>query len=336
MKNIDMEVDPKRVLVTEDIQRNQQRLKTVIRSTLEVVFSSVASFSDEVKGLFLALKGVVANKFPDMQDAVISNFFFLRFVCPALVSPDVVGLCDEVPGLHARRTLTLISKTLTNLSNNVEFGPKEQFMTFMNEIIEKNTEAMKLFLQQLTTVPRRESFVLLNRSHDNNKEKLKQAVKVICSKISERSDKIYPIVLQLKKDKNTQNSADNNNNNSSSEYVNEEEYINELKMLVETYLKNTGFYMNENKEELHKELKSMFDKKVNLLKPVQYQTMEPSKHIYRLLLDIEQDKNKILEQELKMTRKKLKMETQVKRDLQLQLLRKNPKEADKEKKSKSS
>lgn len=46
------------------------------------------------------LQSAVAEKFPKSIEAVVGGYFFLRFICPALVSPDIYGV---LPGAYDRR-----------------------------------------------------------------------------------------------------------------------------------------------------------------------------------------------------------------------------------------
>jgi hypothetical protein len=61
---------------------------------------------------------------PLVRWTAISNFYFLRFVAPALVSPKASGVYDGNPSPQALRALMLISKTLSNAANGVPFGDK--------------------------------------------------------------------------------------------------------------------------------------------------------------------------------------------------------------------
>lgn len=53
------------------------------------------------------------RKYPEASDAsicsLIGGFFFLRFINPAIVTPQAYMLVDGVPAKHPRRTLTLVS-----------------------------------------------------------------------------------------------------------------------------------------------------------------------------------------------------------------------------------
>jgi hypothetical protein len=52
-------------------------------------------------------------------------------------------------GAREARTLTLISKTIQNLANCVEFGQKEPFMAPMNGIIKAKLPEMKTYLNSI-------------------------------------------------------------------------------------------------------------------------------------------------------------------------------------------
>jgi GTPase-activator protein for Ras-like GTPase len=56
-----------------------------------------------------------------MKQLVVGGFLFLRFICPAVVTPHRYGLTKSAPSPKAGRTLVLISKLLQNLANGVEF-----------------------------------------------------------------------------------------------------------------------------------------------------------------------------------------------------------------------
>ena len=52
------------------------------------------------------------RKYPEATDyaicSLIGGFFFLRFINPAIVTPQAYMLVDGVPAKHPRRTLTLV------------------------------------------------------------------------------------------------------------------------------------------------------------------------------------------------------------------------------------
>jgi hypothetical protein len=87
---------------------------------------------------------------PDQLHTFIGSFIFLRYLNPAISSPDTSGVLP--PGkwsTQARRNLVLITKVLQNLSNGRTFSNKEQFMTTLNGYVEKNMASVKQYFDDI-------------------------------------------------------------------------------------------------------------------------------------------------------------------------------------------
>jgi hypothetical protein len=97
----------------------------------------------------------VVSKWPDndlIEYLAPSGFIFLRFFCPALISPKNYDLLDEHPGEELTRDLTLITKTLQNIANFIEFNAnKEPYMAPVNDFVTSLSEEMKQFLDNICT-----------------------------------------------------------------------------------------------------------------------------------------------------------------------------------------
>ena len=59
----------------------------------------------------------MVSPLPQVGDNLISSCIFLRYLCPAILSPSLFELTDEFPGERANRNLTLVAKTLQTLAN---------------------------------------------------------------------------------------------------------------------------------------------------------------------------------------------------------------------------
>ena len=52
-----------------------------------------------------------------MEHSISGGFLMLRFICPAIISPESFGLCHPEPSDFSRRNLILISKYIQSAAN---------------------------------------------------------------------------------------------------------------------------------------------------------------------------------------------------------------------------
>ncbi|KAL6075747.1 Ras GTPase activating protein ira2 [Balamuthia mandrillaris] len=79
----------------------------------------------------------------------VGGFVFLRFFCPAIVTPELYEIVDKSPTREARRGLTLAAKVLQTMANQIEFGEKEAYMKPMNDFIAEYQPRMNDYLYSL-------------------------------------------------------------------------------------------------------------------------------------------------------------------------------------------
>ena len=75
----------------------------------------------------------------------------LRFINPAIVTPQAYMLVDGNPAKNPRRTLTLVAKLLQNLANKPSYS-KENYMMALNSFVETNKLRFNKFLNELCEV----------------------------------------------------------------------------------------------------------------------------------------------------------------------------------------
>ena len=168
-------VDPVKVENGENAEDNMQKLISISQLFLDTIIDSVEICPLPFRDMASHLRKEVKKKFPESGFFFFLNFFFfflyiffqkskkkglehsvggflfLRFFCPAILSPDTN---DVVPSSsinkEARRALILISKSLQNLSNGIKFGKKETYMEKMNVFIDENSQKLNKFFDVIS------------------------------------------------------------------------------------------------------------------------------------------------------------------------------------------
>ncbi|XP_065087425.1 ras GTPase-activating protein raskol isoform X3 [Ochlerotatus camptorhynchus] len=157
----DCEVDP--LKANGSLSRQQQALRNAVKTAWNSIADSSKSFPTQLRDCFSTFRERLQMlDREDMADNLISASIFLRFLCPAILSPSLFNITNELPSARATRNLTLVAKTLQTLANFTRFQGKENFMEFLNDFLEQEAPRMKQFLHTISTrseIPMQESIL---------------------------------------------------------------------------------------------------------------------------------------------------------------------------------
>ncbi|XP_067941182.1 ras GTPase-activating protein nGAP-like isoform X4 [Watersipora subatra] len=146
------EVDPGKLQNNSMLQRNQCNLISYCEMVWGRIINSHSYFPSELRDVFTSFRRKCEEMTKsEVSDNLISACIFLRFICPAIMSPSLFGLCQELPEERQSRNFTLVAKTLQSLANFTKFGSKEDYMLFMNEFMEREWNQMQNFLKQVSS-----------------------------------------------------------------------------------------------------------------------------------------------------------------------------------------
>jgi Ras GTPase-activating-like protein IQGAP2/3 len=95
------------------IQPRLIMLMEVANRFLETIMQSLDQVPYGIRWICKQIRSLTKRKYPEATDiaicSLIGGFFFLRFLNPAIVTPQAYMLVDRLPGKHPRTTLTLVS-----------------------------------------------------------------------------------------------------------------------------------------------------------------------------------------------------------------------------------
>ncbi|KAJ1567993.1 Ras GTPase activating protein ira2, partial [Nowakowskiella sp. JEL0078] len=144
------ETDPSKIGPNEDPEVNLQNLQLVSVAFLNAIISNQKNIPPSISAVCAMISRVVGEKFPDATITGVGGFIFLRFVCPAIISPESHELVMQpISSKDLRRGLVLIAKVIQNLANNVLFGLKESFMVGFNDLLKENVAKLRGFLRDM-------------------------------------------------------------------------------------------------------------------------------------------------------------------------------------------
>eukprot|EP00038_Savillea_parva_P017957 m.21959 g.21959 ORF g.21959 m.21959 type:complete len:829 (-) comp3946_c0_seq1:108-2594(-) len=132
-------------------------LTRYLNMIFESIFSSVERCPPLMRAVFKSLRQDASKNdaLPgDTAFTVVSGFLFLRFFAPAVLSPKLFGMREELADATTARTLTLLAKALMSVGNlgaSMDSG-KAEYMKPLYPVIRKHLAQLKKFIDELCDI----------------------------------------------------------------------------------------------------------------------------------------------------------------------------------------
>ncbi|ORX67645.1 GTPase-activating protein-like protein [Linderina pennispora] len=129
--------------VVEALRPRIAELTQIAGRFLDTIIGNKDATPYGIRWICKQIRSLTRRRYPEATDSavcsLIGGFFFLRFINPAIVTPQAYMLIETAPTAHPRRALTLVAKVLQSLANKPTYA-KEQYMAgltpFLNELCE--------------------------------------------------------------------------------------------------------------------------------------------------------------------------------------------------------
>ncbi|TBU46391.1 hypothetical protein BD309DRAFT_622853 [Dichomitus squalens] len=141
------ELDPARVS-REELKQNKDTVEFITGKFLEIISSSIPALPSIIREICAHIAKAVNEVWPEAKFAALGAFIFLRFISPAIVTPETVDVAIPNNDPTIRRGLMVIAKIIQNLANNILFG-KEAHMVILNDFLKDNIVTVTKFLSEI-------------------------------------------------------------------------------------------------------------------------------------------------------------------------------------------
>jgi hypothetical protein len=154
---LDLEIDPKKVSNRGLVAKNEEQLRSYVKTFLDRItsYAMIEKMPREIRAIAGFTAEYAKVYAPDQISPLVGGFVLLRYLTPAIVTPESFDLVPEGVSVtpKGRRNLILIAKVLQNISNAQTFDKKEEYMTVLNDVVNENSPRMVTYLNMISTDP---------------------------------------------------------------------------------------------------------------------------------------------------------------------------------------
>ncbi|CDO94877.1 unnamed protein product [Kluyveromyces dobzhanskii CBS 2104] len=138
-------------LETTDIEapRNLRLFKKYMTKVVDAITGSINSFPPQFFLICQAIHSSASERFPEYADIAVGSFLFLRFFCPALVSPDAEEIIDNLSP-KARRSSMSLAKVIQNIANGSVSSIKWKILEPESEFLKSCSNKIFKFMSEVS------------------------------------------------------------------------------------------------------------------------------------------------------------------------------------------
>ncbi|AGO12380.1 AaceriAER025Cp [[Ashbya] aceris (nom. inval.)] len=137
-----------------DCQRNVDLFCKYLKKLVDSIVGSVADFPPEFFVICQSIYSSVKENFPESAEIAVGSFIFLRFFCPALVSPDSEGITDPLYP-KARRSFMILAKVIQNIANGSVSSLKWPALQSEVEFLKTISDRIFCYLKEISDPTRK-------------------------------------------------------------------------------------------------------------------------------------------------------------------------------------
>eukprot|EP00051_Salpingoeca_urceolata_P010950 m.134514 g.134514 ORF g.134514 m.134514 type:complete len:963 (+) comp16915_c7_seq2:139-3027(+) len=151
-----IEIDRTRASLSDaQLQHNTQELVLVCQGLLDMVTQNWLLCPLSLRQVVYTICQTIEAKYPGHGKGAVGAFVFLRFLCPAILSPHRNGLVDQQPPPEHQRSLLLATKLVQSLVNSsgIDTLLKDESLHLCKEFISENSAVVKAWFGVLCEEP---------------------------------------------------------------------------------------------------------------------------------------------------------------------------------------
>ncbi|EGD77043.1 hypothetical protein PTSG_07384 [Salpingoeca rosetta] len=140
--------------VKEAVEERAEMLQELTDRFIKAIARSVNTIPYGVRWLCKTIRNLCRSRFEGVNRDVIyshvGGFFLLRYINPAIVSPEAFGIVHRKPSSYTRKTLTQIAKLLQNIANNT--ANRTVLMTILRPYVQQQRAQLNALFDDICDV----------------------------------------------------------------------------------------------------------------------------------------------------------------------------------------